>query len=150
MSNPENPITVTFLYSPTTLFAISTRSSSVKNGRLERLSATARMTSSNILAARRTRSWWPSVIGSNVPGYTALSVMASPFQQLMSHRARAAVAPELPTRRQRRRRRRFHMNQRVRGQMRAQQRQHLRKIVGAKRRIEKDDVISFIVRAQKF
>jgi hypothetical protein len=56
MSNPENPITVTFLYSRTTVFAISTRSSSAKNGRFARLSATARMTSSNRLAARRPRS----------------------------------------------------------------------------------------------
>jgi hypothetical protein len=39
-----------------------------KSGRLDGLSAIARISLSNRLAARRTRSSWPRVIGSKVPG----------------------------------------------------------------------------------
>ena len=44
-------------------------------GALFGLAAMATTTRSKMLAARRTRSWWPLVIGSNVPGYTALRFM---------------------------------------------------------------------------
>jgi hypothetical protein len=48
--------------------AISTRSASGKRGCLDGLSAIARISLSNSVAARRTRSSWPRVIGSKVPG----------------------------------------------------------------------------------
>src|SRR5687767_1203633 len=51
------------------------RLSSVNMGALFGLAAIATTTRSKIVAARRTRSWWPFVIGSNVPGYTALRFM---------------------------------------------------------------------------
>src|SRR3982074_3352123 len=44
----------------------------------------ARITVSKSFAARRTRSSWPRVSGSNVPGYTAL-IIASPFEELVAH-----------------------------------------------------------------
>src|SRR3972149_3916304 len=147
MSSPENPITVTLLYSLSTLFAIATRSSSVKNGCLPRLSATATISSSNMPAARRTRSWWPSVIGSKVPGYTALMFIASPFQQLVGHRARAAAAPYHPRRRKRGRPRRFDVDHGACSQARNQRGQHLRQGVRAKRRIEEHHVVRSVVRA---
>src|SRR5260221_597459 len=48
--------------------------------------------SSNKVVARLTRSWWPRVIGSNVPGYTAL-IIGLPHQNMKMHVPRAR-APE--------------------------------------------------------
>src|SRR5690606_18088686 len=50
---------------------MSTRSLTLKNGFLAWLCATPTTTLSNRVAARRTKSSWPRVSGSNVPGYTA-------------------------------------------------------------------------------
>src|SRR5688500_7428657 len=100
VSSPENPTTCTFLMSPRISRAMAVRSSSVKNGRFALLSAIASTSVSNSVAARRTRSSMTRVSGSNVPGYTAL-IIASPFQQLVAHLARARalqLAPRLPGR----------------------------------------------------
>src|SRR5207237_7193929 len=84
VSRPLKPSTCTFFRSPSTSRAMAMRSSSVKYGFFALLSAMARMMESNSGAARRTRSSWPRVSGSNVPGYTAL-IIASPFEELVAH-----------------------------------------------------------------
>src|SRR5438477_12683945 len=68
------------------------RSPKVKNGRFVWLGAMPTTTSSTRAAARRTRSSWPRVIGSNVPGYTAL-IIGLPRQKMKMHVSRAR-APE--------------------------------------------------------
>ena len=68
ISSDEKRTTSTFGRSASTSCAISTRSAAVKNGRLVSLSATPTTTRSNSRAARRTRSSWPRVNGSKVPG----------------------------------------------------------------------------------
>src|SRR5437867_7474829 len=52
--------------------------------------------SSNKAAARRTRSSWPRVIGSNVPGYTAL-IIGLPCQKMKMHVPRARALENSPT-----------------------------------------------------
>src|SRR6185503_19249743 len=95
--SPENPTTSTFFMSPSTSRAIAMRSSSVKNGCFALLSAIASTTLSKSVAARRTRSSWPRVSGSNVPGYTAL-IIASPLEELVAHLAGARALRFLPPR----------------------------------------------------
>src|SRR5262245_19760306 len=68
------------------------RSSSGKKGRLASLAAMPTTTRSKRAAARLTRSWCPRVIGSNVPGYTALIIC--PTRQKMKMHAACARAPE--------------------------------------------------------
>src|ERR1700704_3789574 len=46
-------------------------------------------------AARLTRSWWPSVIGSNVPGYTAL-IIGLPYQKMKMYISRARPLENSP------------------------------------------------------
>ena len=60
---------------------------------------------SKMLAARRTRSWWPLVIGSKVPGYTAvlLFIVLRPSvdaRQMIPHLARRLRFEQFPMRRQ--------------------------------------------------
>src|SRR5438105_470381 len=93
VSTPVKPVTCTFFTSPSTSRAMAMRSSSEKNGRFALLSGIARMTPAKSVLARRTRSSWPRVSGSNVPGYTAL-IIASPLEELVVHLA-GARAPEL-------------------------------------------------------
>src|SRR5882724_1066876 len=88
MSRPLKPSTCTFFTSASTSLAIAMRSSTVKNGRFAVLSAMASTSWSNSVLARRTRSSWPRVSGSNVPGYTAL-IIASPLEELVAHLAGA-------------------------------------------------------------
>src|SRR6185312_5792626 len=64
----EYPSTSTFDRSSRTRRARSIRASSGNMGVLLGLEAMATMTRSKMPAARRTRSWWPLVIGSKVPG----------------------------------------------------------------------------------
>src|SRR5258708_8751062 len=52
--------------------------------------------SSNKVVARLTRSWWPRVIGSNVPGYTAL-IIGLPHQKMKMHVPRARALENSPT-----------------------------------------------------
>src|SRR5256885_4112619 len=92
MSSPRKPSTFTFRYGLRTSRARATRSSRVKNGRFVWLAAMPTTTSPTSAAARRTRSSWPRVIGSNVPGYTAL-IIALPCQKMKMHVSRAS-APE--------------------------------------------------------
>ena len=68
INRPEKPSTRTPGTSPSTSRVIVTRSSMLKKARLLRDSATATMTWSNRRTARRTRSSWPRVMGSKVPG----------------------------------------------------------------------------------
>src|SRR2546423_2051615 len=92
MSSPRNPSTFTFRYGFRTSRARFTRSSRVKNGRFVWLAAMPTTISSNKVVARLTRSWWPRVIGSNDPGYTAL-IIGFPHQKMKMHVPRAG-APE--------------------------------------------------------
>src|SRR5882724_1331648 len=68
------------------------RSSSGKKGRFASLTAIPTTTLSYNAEARRTRSWCPSVIGSNVPGYTALII--DPTCQEMKVHIPCARLPE--------------------------------------------------------
>src|SRR6478672_7503597 len=129
---------------------MSTRSSRLKKGRFVRLSATATTTSSNVLAARRTRSWCPKVMGSNVPGYTALIVMACPFQQLVRDCAGATAAPDFKPWRCRMHVRRFHMHHRAGCEPLRQRGKHSRQVFGAKGRIDEYNVIVRLVVAEEF
>src|SRR5882672_1960040 len=52
-------------------------------------------TLSNSAEARLTRSWWPRVIGSNVPGYTAL-IICPTRQKMKMHLARARALENRP------------------------------------------------------
>src|SRR3989442_15237311 len=52
--------------------------------------------SSNKAAARRTRSSWPRVMGSNVPGYTAL-IIGLLCQKMKMHVPRARALENSPT-----------------------------------------------------
>src|SRR6266853_268075 len=92
ISKPRKPSTFTLLYGLSTSRARRTRSSSVKKGFFVWLSAMPTTISSNKVVARLTRSWWPRVIGSNVPGYTAL-IIGLPHQKMKMHVPRAG-APE--------------------------------------------------------
>src|SRR5512146_1837489 len=150
INRPEKPMTWILGTSFSTSRAISTRSSSAKNGCLTRLSATARMRVSNSLEARRARSSWPSVIGSNVPGYTALLFILFPCQELKGHLPRPALSAALPSRGQFRLCAAFDINQRPGRQMRRQQRQQVRQIIGSEGRVEKNDVVAFPVASQEF
>src|SRR3974390_415506 len=71
------------------------RSSSWKNGRFASLTAIPTTTLSNSAEARRTRSWWPRVTGSNVPGYTAL-IIDLPCQEMKMHVPRARALENGP------------------------------------------------------
>ena len=68
MRSPEKPATSTLRCSARTSRAIAMRSAAANIGRLLSLSAMPMTTRSNSFAARRTRSSWPRVKGSNVPG----------------------------------------------------------------------------------
>src|SRR5258706_1836192 len=92
MSSPRKPSTLTFRYGLSTSRARCTRSSTVKKGFFVWLSAMPTTISSNKVVARLTRSWCPRVIGSNVPGYTAL-IIGLPHQKMKMHVPRAR-APE--------------------------------------------------------
>src|SRR5438309_3504771 len=95
MSRPRKPSTLTFRYGLRTSRARSTRSCSVKKGRFVWLAAIPTTTSPTSAAARRTRSSWPRVIGSNVPGYTAL-IIGLPCQKMKMHVPRARVLENGP------------------------------------------------------
>src|ERR1700761_5804653 len=86
---------------------MSTRCSRENIGALLGLAAMATTTRSKMLAARRTRSWWPLVIGSKVPGYRAvLLFMVNPdvcARQMIPHLARGLRFDEFPPGRNRRR-----------------------------------------------
>src|SRR5690606_27548460 len=69
------PVTSTLGTSVSTARAMATRCSRLNAGALPGLAAIATTTLSNSRAARRTRSWCPLVMGSNVPGYKALTVI---------------------------------------------------------------------------
>src|SRR6267378_8643886 len=71
------------------------RSSSGKKGRFASLTAIPTTTLSYKTEARRTRSWCPSVIGSNVPGYTAL-IIAPTCQEMKVHIPRARLPEDCP------------------------------------------------------
>src|SRR5712664_1237795 len=96
MSSPRKPSTFTFWYGLRTSRARCTRSSRVKNGRFVWLAAMPTTTSPTRAAARLTRSSWPRVIGSNVPGYTAL-IIGCPSQKMKMHLARAGALQNNPT-----------------------------------------------------
>src|SRR5258706_8967791 len=96
ISRPLKPTTCTLLMPASTSRAISTRSASGKKVRFAGLSATPMMSESNSVLARRTRSSWPRVSGSNVPGYTAL-IIASPFEELVAHLPGARALQFAPT-----------------------------------------------------
>ena len=68
ISSAEKPMTSTFASGASVSRAIATRSAAENIGRFDSLSATPTMTWSNTRDARRTRSSWPRVNGSNVPG----------------------------------------------------------------------------------
>src|SRR5690606_17124519 len=72
---PSYPQTSTFAMSLSTSVASATRSSSEKSGALRGLAAIATTTGSKRRAERRSRSSWPLVIGSKVPGYIAPTVI---------------------------------------------------------------------------
>src|SRR2546423_14457155 len=95
MSSPRTPWTFTWRYGFRPSRARSTRSSRVKNGRFVWLAAMPTTTSSTRAAARRTRSSWPRVIGSNVPGYTAL-IIGLPRQKMKVHVSRASALENGP------------------------------------------------------
>src|SRR6266853_2854514 len=95
ISKPRKPSTFTLLYGLSTSRARRTRSSTVKNGFFVWLSAMPTTISSNKAAARLTRSWWPNVIGSNVPGYTAL-IIGLPYQKMKMHVPRARALENSP------------------------------------------------------
>src|SRR5205823_9872190 len=97
VSSPVKPVTCTFFTSPSTSRAMAMRSSSEKNGRFALLSAIARMTPAKSVLALRTRSSWPRVSGSNVPGYTAL-IIASPLEELVAHLPGAGALELAPAR----------------------------------------------------
>src|SRR5690606_35198346 len=79
-------MTFTVGMSFSTSAASSTRSSSVKSGAFRGLAAIATTTGSNSLTARRSRSSWPLVIGSKVPGYIAPTFMMSrPVNRSRAH-----------------------------------------------------------------
>ena len=93
-------------YGASTSRAIATRSAVVKNGRFDSLSATPTMTWSKSRAARRTRSSWPRVNGSNVPGRRRESMAcgrrarsrarpccAGPDEKMIMHLPRLVAAP---------------------------------------------------------
>src|SRR5690606_22802741 len=69
---------------------MSTRSLTLKNGFLAWLCATPTTTLSNRVAARRTRTSWPRVSGSNVPGYTA-TIIGLSFECCVAEDPRAAT-----------------------------------------------------------
>src|SRR5882672_1974049 len=71
------------------------RSSSGKKGRFASLAAMPTTTLSYKTEARRTRSWCPSVIGSNVPGYTAL-IIDPTCQEMKVHIPRARLPENRP------------------------------------------------------
>src|SRR5215467_13660735 len=73
------------------------RSSSWKKGRLASLTAIPTTTWSNSAAARLTRSWWPRVMGSNVPGYTAL-IIDPPCQEMEMNVPCSRLLENLPAR----------------------------------------------------
>src|SRR5215471_10970848 len=89
------------------------RSSSWKKGRFASLTAIPTTTLSNSAEARLTRSWWPRVIGSNVPGYTAL-IIDLPCQQMKMHVARARALQNDPAPTGREGRRALHVHPPVR------------------------------------
>src|SRR5206468_3371864 len=95
MSSPRKPSTFTLRYGLRTSRARCTRSSRVKNGRFVWLAAMPTTTSPRSAAARRTRSSWPRVIGSNVPGYTAL-IIGLPRQKMKMHVSRARASENGP------------------------------------------------------
>ena len=74
MSRPLKGTTSAAGTCPSTDFASATRVSRSKRGAFFSLVATATTTRSNSLAARSTRSTWPLVMGSKVPGYTTVWV----------------------------------------------------------------------------
>ncbi len=103
--------------------------------------AIATMTRSNTPAARRTRSWCPLVIGSKVPGYTALRFMwrtddtrPRPPDRREAPSSRRATPEAVRARAARHRR--AHQAQACRRQRRGSGRQQIRIV----RRIEKHDV----------
>ena len=76
--NPEYSATSIFDISDNTSFAIETRSCNENIGFFSGFAAIATTTESNIFAARDASSLWPSVIGSNVPGYIAFTDISKP------------------------------------------------------------------------
>ena len=72
-SRPSKVSTETMGYSARDTRHISIRSSMVNRDFLKALVATATMIRSKIFKARWIRSRWPLVMGSNEPGYTAIS-----------------------------------------------------------------------------
>src|SRR6266849_7596046 len=95
ISRPLKPSTFTWLKGLSTSRARRTRSSTVKNGFFVWLAAMPTTISSNKAAARLTRSWCPSVIGSNIPGYTAL-IIGPPCQKVKTHVPRARALENSP------------------------------------------------------
>src|SRR3990167_9876847 len=76
-SNVEKPTTSTFGRCLVTSCASSTRCSRGNSGFFLGLAATAMITWSNRRAARSTKSPWPLVIGSKVPGYNTRFIASS-------------------------------------------------------------------------
>src|SRR5438874_12401813 len=139
VSRPLKPSTCTFFRSPSTSRAMAMRSSSVKYGFFALLSAMARMMESNSGAARRTRSSWPRVSGSNVPGYTAL-IIASPLEELVAHLAGARALQLDPALAGDGRRVRFDVDTRLVRQSRLEPREHRRERTLPERGIEENHV----------
>src|SRR5207248_8967094 len=139
MSRPLKPSTCTFFTSASTSRAMVIRSSSVKNGRFAVLSAMASTSWSNSVLARRTRSSWPRVSGSNVPGYTAL-IIASPLEELVGHLAGARALQLDPALAGDGRRVRFDVDTRLVRQSRLEPREHRRERILPERGIEENHV----------
>src|SRR5258705_13757597 len=115
------------------------RSSSGKNGRFASLTAMPTTTLSYKTEARRTRSWCPSVIGSNVPGYTAL-IIDLPCQQVKVHVPRARLPEDRPAARHLEMRLALHVHAPALGQQTAHQRKRRNLKTQAIRRIDEHDV----------
>src|SRR5262245_35705968 len=98
-------------------------------------------TLSNREDARRTKSWCPSVIGSNVPGYTAL-IIGLPCKKVIMDVPGPRAPQRLPAARRVERRRALYVDASPRGEDPAHQSQRREMKAQAIRRVDEHDVES--------